>query len=171
MPPDAGTFPAGDPGAAARNGWSSTSATTTGCPTDRSPAYWGSAKRRSRSITTMRYETENQHGNYEPRIRKYRQAAAYDLPEIASKRCTNASAQYGGTARTRCPHPPALPGGGDRCRGSPLATASLLSDTSATAPRPRCRTSSEQMPATAPTETLQQAAAENYDDILYNQQL
>lgn len=29
----------------------------------------------------------------------------------------------------------------------------------------------EQMLATAPTETLQQAAAENYDDILYNQQL
>lgn len=29
----------------------------------------------------------------------------------------------------------------------------------------------EQMLANAPTETLQQAAAENYDDILYNQQL
>ena len=29
----------------------------------------------------------------------------------------------------------------------------------------------EQMLATTPTETLQQAAAENYDDILYNQQL
>lgn len=37
------------------NGWSSTSATMTGCPTERSPACWGSAKRRSRSITTMRY--------------------------------------------------------------------------------------------------------------------
>lgn len=29
----------------------------------------------------------------------------------------------------------------------------------------------EQLLATAPAETLQQAAAENYDDILYNQQL
>ena len=29
----------------------------------------------------------------------------------------------------------------------------------------------EQMLATTPTETLQQAAAENYDDIFYNQQL
>ena len=29
----------------------------------------------------------------------------------------------------------------------------------------------EQMLATTPAETLRQAAAENYDDILYNQQL
>lgn len=51
-----------------------------------------------------------------------------------------------------------------------LATGILLSghlSHRAEAPLPDI----EQMLATAPTETLQQAAAENYDDILYNQQL
>ena len=50
-----GLFSSLDDVSRSSNGWSSTSATTTGCPTDRSPACWGSAKRRSRSITTMRY--------------------------------------------------------------------------------------------------------------------
>lgn len=51
-----------------------------------------------------------------------------------------------------------------------LATGILLSghlSHRAEAPLPDI----EQMLATTPTETLQQAAAENYDDILYNQQL
>ena len=51
-----------------------------------------------------------------------------------------------------------------------LATGILLSghlSHRAEAPLPDI----EQMLTTTPTETLQQAAAENYDDILYNQQL
>ena len=51
-----------------------------------------------------------------------------------------------------------------------------VENSSATSP-PRTRRADtpapdlEQMLATTPAETLRQAAAENYDDILYNQQL
>ena len=84
----------------------------------------------------------------------------YDLPEhrleaLHERILRNTAARPAPAARTRRLY---------------LATGILVSghlSHRAEAPLPDI----EQMLATTPTETLQQAAAENYDDILYNQQL
>ncbi len=96
----------------------------------------------------------------------------YDLPEhrleaLHERILRNTAARPAPAARTRRRF---LPGGGIGVAAALLATGILLSghlSHRAEAPLPDI----EQMLATAPTETLQQAAAENYDDILYNQQL
>lgn len=94
----------------------------------------------------------------------------YDLPEHRLEALHERILRNTAHGRTRCPHPPALPGGRVSVAAALLATGILLSghlSHRAEAPLPDI----EQMLATTPTETLQQAAAENYDDILYNQQL
>ena len=89
----------------------------------------------------------------------------YDLPEhrleaLHERILRNTAARPAPAARTRRLY----------LAAALLATGILLSghlSHRAEAPLPDI----EQMLATTPTETLQQAAAENYDDILYNQQL
>ena len=88
----------------------------------------------------------------------------YDLPEhrleaLHERILRNTAARPAPAARTRRLYLAA----GVSVAAALLATGILLSE----APLPDI----EQMLATTPTETLQQAAAENYDDILYNQQL
>ncbi len=95
----------------------------------------------------------------------------YDLPEhrleaLHERILRNTAARPAPAARTRRLYLAA----GIGVAAALLATGILLSGHlghRAEAPLPDI----EQMLATAPTETLQQAAAENYDDILYNQQL
>ena len=92
----------------------------------------------------------------------------YDLPEhrLGALHLRNTAARPAPAARTRRLYLAA----GVSVAAALLATGILLSghlSHRAEAPLPDI----EQMLATTPTETLQQAAAENYDDILYNQQL
>ena len=95
----------------------------------------------------------------------------YDLPEhrleaLHERILRNTAARPAPAARTRRLYLAA----GVSVAAALLATGILLSghlSHRAEAPLPDI----EQMLATTPTETLQQAAAENYDDILYNQQL
>ncbi len=90
----------------------------------------------------------------------------YDLPEhrleaLHERILRNTAARPAPAARTRRLYLAA----GVSVAAALLATGHLSHR--AEAPLPDI----EQMLATTPTETLQQAAAENYDDILYNQQL
>lgn len=95
----------------------------------------------------------------------------YDLPEhrleaLHERILRNTAARPAPAARTRRLYLAA----GVSVAAALLATGILVSghlSHRAEAPLPDI----EQMLATTPTETLQQAAAENYDDILYNQQL
>ena len=95
----------------------------------------------------------------------------YDLPEhrleaLHERILRNTAARPAPAARTRRLYLAA----GVSVAAALLATGILLSghlSHRAEAPLPDI----EQMLATTPTETLQQAAAQNYDDILYNQQL
>ena len=95
----------------------------------------------------------------------------YDLPEhrleaLHERILRNRAARPAPAARTRRLYLAA----GVSVAAALLATGILVSghlSHRAEAPLPDI----EQMLSTTPTETLQQAAAENYDDILYNQQL
>ena len=82
-----------------------------------------------------------------------------------SKRCTSASSAGPPAARHHLPGPSA-----DTAAAAVLVMGLLVTEyrtRRADTPAPDL----EQMLATTPAETLRQAAAENYDDILYNQQL
>ena len=83
-----------------------------------------------------------------------------------SKRCTSASSTGPPAARHHLPR---------YCLTAAAAAAVLVMGLLVTEYRTRRADTPapdlEQMLATTPAETLRQAAAENYDDILYNQQL